>query len=193
MEKLRNLWLYNPGNRAKRAKRAFQGERSEPWKPLQPSLLIHSCPTTLRNRKSIHKHQSNESAQVAWISFFQSVKRKRHFARFARFARKFWFGQTSGNCLLIVWKKKFVKIEWKMSEQLKIFAFDKRKPKEEQARFEDDDGWRKCRKESGTPTRSPGKPKIFVCKAIWVFFFSLTIRKKFPDVWENQNLANWFN
>ena len=127
MEKLRNLWLYNPRNRAKRAKRAFQGERSEPWKPLQPSLLIHSCPTTLRNRKSIHKHQSNESAQVAGISFFQSGKRKRHFARFARFARKFWFGQTSGNCLLIVWKKKFGQIEWKMSEQLQILVFDKRK------------------------------------------------------------------
>ena len=38
--------------------------------------------------------------------------------------------------------------------------------------------------------RSPGKPKIFVCKAILTFFFSLTMRKKFPDVWENQNLAN---
>ena len=37
------------------------------------------------------------------------------------------------------------------------------------------------------------KPKIFVCKAIWTFFFPLTIRKKFPDVWENQNLGNWFN
>ena len=73
-----------------------------------------------------------------------------------------------------------------MSEQLQIFAFDKRKPKEEQARFEDDDGDSVLHSFSG----SGGKAKIFVCKAILLFFFSLTIRKKFPDVWENQNLAN---
>ena len=113
--------------RAKRAKRAFQGERSEPWEPLQPIVLIHSFPTTLKNRKSVHKHQRNESAQVAWISFFQSVKRKTFFARFARFARKFCFAQTFSGCFLMVWKKKFGRIEWKMSEQLQIVAFDKRK------------------------------------------------------------------
>ena len=77
-----------------------------------------------------------------------------------------------------------------MSEQLQFLAFDKRKPKEEQARFEDDDGPVLLVVQSFPVIESGGKAKIFVCKAILIFFFSLTIRKKFPDVWENQNLAN---
>ena len=48
---------------AKRAKRAFQGERSEPWEPLQPILLVHSFPTALKKRKSLHKHQRNEPSK----------------------------------------------------------------------------------------------------------------------------------
>ena len=59
-----------------------------------------------------------------------------------------------------------------MTEQLTILAFDKRNPEEEQARFEDDDG-SVLHSFSG----SGGKAKIFVCKAIWTFFFSLTIKK----------------
>ena len=179
--------------RAKRAKPAFQGERSEPWKPLQPILLIHSFPTTLKNRKSVHKHQRNESAQVAWISFFQSVKRKTFFARFARFARKFCFAQTFSGCFLMVWKKKFGRIEWKMSEQLQISAFDKRKEENGTSTMLSTTTAEGSAGGVGHRHRSSGKPKIFVCKAILAFFFSLTIRKKFPDVWHNQNLANWFN
>ena len=72
-----------------------------------------------------------------------------------------------------------------MSEQLQFLAFDKRNPEEEQARFEDDDG-SVLHSFSG----SGGKAKIFVCKAIFEFFFSLTIRKQPENVWHNQNLAN---
>ena len=155
---------------AKRAKRAFQGERSEPWEPLQPIVLIHSVPTTLKNRKSVHKHQRNESAQVAWISFFQSVKRKTFFARFARFARKFCFAQTFSGCFLMVWKKKFGRIEWKMSEQLQILVFDKRNPEEEQARFEDDDGWRCCGRINFPGCRRQNLKSSFVRRFLNFFF-----------------------
>jgi len=76
-----------------------------------------------------------------------------------------------------------------MSEQLQILAFDKRK---------EADGTSTIRRRRLAVLHTGGsnfpgssvKSKIFVCKAIWTFFFSLTMRKKYPDVWQNQNLAN---
>ena len=73
-----------------------------------------------------------------------------------------------------------------MSEQLQISAFDKRKEADGTSTIVSTTTAEGCHR-----SRCPGgKAKIFVCKAILTFFFSLTIRKKFPDVWENQNLAN---
>ena len=185
-------------NRAKRAKSAFQGERSEPWKQLQPILLIHSFTTTLTIPRSIHKHQRNEPALVAWISFFQSVKRKTFFARFARFARKFCFAQTFSGCFLMVWKKKFGRIEWKMSEQLQISAFDKRKEENGTSTILSTttvpDGWREVPEESGTPTRSENLKSSFV-RRFGHFFFPWPSKKNFLTfgtirIWLI-NLINW--
>ena len=50
----------------------FQGERSEPWEPLQPILLVHSCPTALKKRKSLDKHQRNEPPKFRLSGFLPS-------------------------------------------------------------------------------------------------------------------------
>ena len=77
-----------------------------------------------------------------------------------------------------------------MSEQLQISAFDKRKEENGTSTMLSTTTAEGSAGGVGHRHRSSGKPKIFVCKAILRFFFSLTIRKKFPDVWHNQNLAN---
>ena len=51
----------------------FQGERSEPWEPLQPILLVHSFPTALKKRKSLQKHQRNEPPKFRLSSSFSVV------------------------------------------------------------------------------------------------------------------------
>ena len=83
---------------AKRAKRAFQGERSEPWEPLQPILLVHSFPTALKKRKSLHKHQRNEPSKFRSSEASETSKAsKTNKTRFIRRAKRAFKKRSSSN------------------------------------------------------------------------------------------------